>query len=270
MSNFSDFISSGGSGSLPVNIVLTESQTWVPPVDGNICIHVIGGGGAGQSGTSLFRGGGAGGYCKKNSLAVTTAGSFTVVVGAGRGGKEGDWSDAAAGAGGASTVAGTGLGATLTANGGTGASGSNYGAGGTASGGDVNNTGGVAHFAGGGAVGIYGTGQSGDNNDTYRAGSCDAQGPESLIGYGQIFGGRGGLRCNPGSSGANDTLGSHSLDGEFLAGGATLYASTNQDSPTGGSGGIGGGGGGCRNQVNGRYRSGSGGDGIVIIQYLPA
>ena len=109
MSNFSDFISSGGSGSLPVNIVLTESQTWVPPVDGNICIHVIGGGGAGNSGTGIYYGGGA-----------------------------------------------------------------------------------------------------------------------------------------------------------------TLYASTSQDSPTGGSGGIGGGGGGCRNQVNGRYRSGSGGDGIVIIQYLPA
>lgn len=270
MSNFSDFISSGGGGSLPVNIVLTESQTWVPPVDGNICIHVIGGGGAGQSGTSLYRGGGAGGYCKKNSLAVTTSGSFTVVVGAGRNGKEGDWSSASDGAGGASTVSGTGLSATLTANGGTGASGSNYGAGGTASGGDVNNTGGEAAFAGGGAVGIYGTGQSGDNNDTYRAGSCDAQGPESLIGYGQIFGGKGGLRCSPGTSGENYTLGAHSLDGGFLSGGASLYASQNQDSPTGGNGGIGGGGGGCRNNVSGRYRSGSGGDGIVIIQYLPA
>ena len=83
MATLSSLISSGGGGGgLPVNIALTESQTWVPPVDGNICIHVIGAG-SGGIGSSGGGGGGAGGYCKKNSLAVTTSGSFTVVIGAG-------------------------------------------------------------------------------------------------------------------------------------------------------------------------------------------
>ena len=35
------------AGVLP-QIALTNSQTWVPPQDGNICIHVIGAGGAGE------------------------------------------------------------------------------------------------------------------------------------------------------------------------------------------------------------------------------
>ena len=45
MSNFTDFIS-GGSASFPT-IFLNKSQTWVPPQDGNIMIHVIGAGGGG-------------------------------------------------------------------------------------------------------------------------------------------------------------------------------------------------------------------------------
>ena len=266
MSNFTDFISSGGGGGgLPVNIVLTTSQTWVPPADGNICIHVIGGGGAGNSGTNSYQSGGAGGYCKKNSLAVTTAGSFTVVVGAGKKGIEGDYGNNAAGAGGNSTVAGTGLSATLTANGGQGGSGSTMGAGGTASGGDVNNTGGAGGSYGGGAVGIYGTGNEGGT--WYRAGSCDAQGPESLIGHGYICGGLGGLRNSPASGDAGACL---PLDGGFLSGGGMIYTSAVQNKPTGGTGGIGGGGGAVRNNSGGNYISGGGGDGIVIIQYLPA
>ena len=93
-------------------IALTQSQTFVMPQDGNVCIHVIGGGGAG---TSLgLKSGGAGGYCKKNSLAVVTGGSFTVVVGAGGPATR---NGATPANGGNSTVAGPGLSATLTANG---------------------------------------------------------------------------------------------------------------------------------------------------------
>ena len=76
------------AGVLP-QIALTNSQTWVPPMDGNICIHVIGAGGAGEG--HGVQSGGAGGYCKKNSLAVTTSGSYTVVIGTGgAGGQNGN------------------------------------------------------------------------------------------------------------------------------------------------------------------------------------
>ena len=111
MSNFTDFISTGGGGGggLPVNIILGYSQTWVPPVDGNICIHVVGAGGGAMGNDGYDSSGGAGGYCKKNSLAVTTSGSFTVVVGAGG---AGGYNGAAGGTGGNTTVAGTGLSST--------------------------------------------------------------------------------------------------------------------------------------------------------------
>ena len=88
MSTLSSLIS-GGGGALP-QITLTQSQTFVPPQDGNVCIHVIGAGGGGAGEVNAANGAGAGGYCKKNILAVTTGGSFTVVVGAGgAGGAEG-------------------------------------------------------------------------------------------------------------------------------------------------------------------------------------
>ena len=74
----------GASGSTTYpTIFLSRSQTFVPPQDGNVAIHVIGAGGGGSSNTSSdAQSGSAGGYCKKNSLAVTTSSSFTVVVGA--------------------------------------------------------------------------------------------------------------------------------------------------------------------------------------------
>ena len=95
----------GGNDTLP-QIALTQSQTFVPPQDGNICIHVIGAGGGGNGGDQNGASGGAGGYCKKNSLAVTTGGSFTVVVGVGGAGNDGNSNG---GAGGNSTVAETGV-----------------------------------------------------------------------------------------------------------------------------------------------------------------
>tara|TARA_R110000782_G_scaffold246838_1_gene333523 strand:+ start:286 stop:1110 length:825 start_codon:yes stop_codon:yes gene_type:complete len=274
MSNFSDFISSGGGG-LPVNIVLGHSQTWVPPVDGNICIHVVGAGGGGVGTDGLNRSGGGAGYAKKNSLAVTTSGSFTVIVGAGG---AGSLSNATGGTGGMTSVSGTGLSAALRAFGGTGASSSVNGVGGLSDGGDVNNTGGAGGDSGGGAVGITGTGNAGGSSlltDPY-GGSCDSVGPESLIGHGYICGGKGGdLFYSQTNASASYGPMNYSPNGTggFLAGGGTWYMNGSGVVTRchGGHGGIGGGGGGCNNDYGDPYATGGhGGNGIVIIQYLPA
>jgi len=273
VSNFSDFI--GGGGGLPVNIVLGHSQTWVPPVDGNICIHVVGAGGGGVGTDGSNRSGGGAGYCKKNSLAVTTSHSYTVIIGAGG---AGGYNNATGGLGGATTVSGTGLGSPLRAFGGTGATSSVNGVGGLSDGGDVNNTGGAGGYTGGGAVGITGTGNAGSStayNDPY-GGSCDVIGPESLIGHGYICGGKGGdmfysktdatASYGPMNYSPNGT-------GGFLAGGGSWYMDGSGMGPVayGGHGGIGGGGGCCNNDNGGSYAvGGNGGNGIVIIQYLPA
>jgi len=258
-----------GGGALP-QITLTQSQTWVPPQDGNVCIHVIGAGASGRSSTanSSVKGGGAGGYSKKNSLAVTTSGSYTVVVGVG-GVPVTAVNASYHNAGGASTVAGTGLSATLTANGGY-----NNSAGGAASGGDVNNTGGAGNTGGGGAVGVYGTGAVG-NSPTYyyRGGTTDAYGDVSLSGFGHIAGGKGGNGKT--FYGNNDTRASENQieSGGFLCGGGSVYARLAQTGLAtiyAGDGGIGGGGGGLRTaSTAGQWVTGRGGDGIVIIQYLP-
>ena len=179
----------GGSGEFP-QFFLNQSQTWTPPMSGNVCIHVIGGGsgGAGRGGgpTTLYGGSGVG-YCKKNYLAVTPAGNLSITVG---GGGLGAVNTANGGAGGASYVSGAGLSATLTATGGTGGG---YfvgpGAGGTAANCDVNNTGGVS-ASGGGAVGFYGTGAVGGAVATI-SGTSDAaySGGQICSAFGTICGG---------------------------------------------------------------------------------
>jgi len=266
----------GGNDTLP-QIALTESQTFVPPQDGTVMIHVIGagGGGMGSGEQSRPNGAGAGGYCRKNALAVTTAGSFTVVIGAGATGSinEGD-----GGNGGNSTVAGTGLSATLTANGGTGATTSdNTGAGGGASNGDVNNTGGAGGTFGGGAVGVYGTGNAGSsatNGASQGGGDSDALGVPSMSGFGHIVGGYGGKMIEVNTNAVTGNRPSNNNDGDFLAGGGSFFAidSTGIRSVVyGGRGGNGGGGGGVANKSEaGDSRGGDGGDGLVLIQYLPS
>ena len=256
-------LAASAAGALP-QIALTQSQTWVPPQDGNICIHVIGAGGAGRGKTDSSHSGGAGGYCKKNSLAVTTGGSFTVVVGVGGPRKKGNQASAN---GGNSTVAGTGLSATLTANGGASASSTASGAGGTAANGDVNNTGGAGHSTGGGgAVGVYGTGEAGQA--ILRGGQSDAAADGiGLSGFGYITGGNAGAYISlemydDGMVGPQDA--------GSLSGGGALNSTANSNFLAAGNGGIGGGGGGCRNSNNDGYAlSGKGGDGLVLIQYLP-
>jgi hypothetical protein len=237
-----------------------------------VCIHVIGAGASGRASNSSSNanGGGAGGYCKKNSLAVTTGGSYTVVVGVG--GLPQTSQPAAEtyhNAGGNSTVAGTGLSATLTANGGV-----NNATGGSASNGDVNNTGGAGNTGGGGAVGVYGTGAVGNAPAYYyRGGTTDAYGDVSLSGFGHIAGGKGG---NGKTFYGNTTRATENQieSGGFLCGGGSVYARLAQSGLAtvyAGDGGIGGGGGGLRTASSGgQWVTGRGGDGIVLIQYLPS
>ena len=263
----------GGSRDFPT-FFLSKSQTFVPPLDGNVCIHVIGGGGSGSSSTSVSNsttaagGGGAGGYCRKNSLAVTTSSSFTVVVGAGH---QPTTILTAGSDGGNSTVAGTGLSATLTANGGTGhprGTTTDAATGGGASNGDVNYTGGAGSYQkGGGAVGLTGTGNQGFTPDqsTYVGGSCDVIGDFWSSSLGQLAGGFS--RGLYDSDGAFDDSGA---DAPPLAGGGGVYIGSGYHYPTGGNATIGGGGGPA---IYGTAAfgglGGKGGEGIVIFQYIP-
>ena len=94
-----------------------------PPRNGTVNIICIGAGGSGaycRNGTgTIGTGGGAGGLCIKEGLDVTTSGSFTITIGAGGASVYASGSTSGT-AGGNTTVAGTGLSATLTANGGGG------------------------------------------------------------------------------------------------------------------------------------------------------
>ena len=274
MSNFTDFIG-GGSASYPT-IFLSKSQTWVPPQDGNIMIHVIGGGGSGGSGTSDYgNSGSAAGYCKKNTLAVTTSGSFTVVVGAGGGHRQGSGNGYA---GGNSTVAGTGLSSTLTSTGGSGGanSGSTDPAAGVGSNGDVNTTGGQGGYhRGGGAVGLTGTGENGVRAERNgSAGECDIVGDLWSSTMGQIAGGRRGISSYACSGNTERPTSSSYPNAEPFSGGGRVVVrrtpSSNSNFAQGGDGGIGGGGGAGINEGTSAYSTGgAGGAGLVVIQYIP-
>ncbi len=271
VSNFSDFIS-GGGGSFPT-IFLHNSQTWVPPQDGNIMIHVIGAGGSGcsSSGTSLIESGAAGGYCRKNSLAVTTSGSYTVIIGAGGASVIG--ATGAGTAGGTTSVSGTGLpaGSPLRAFGGAGGALSNntYTAGGVATGGDVNYTGGRGGYQiGGGAVGLAGTGIDGGYAGSYYnsfGGRCDILGDFYSSSLGQISGSSGGKGIYMHSS--TDNAAGESEAGPLAGAGGTTMSSV--QASIAGHASIGGGGGWCfANQLL-YMHSGRGGQGCVVIQYIP-
>ena len=267
MSNFSDYIGGGGSASYPT-IFLHNSQTWVPPQDGNILIHVIGAGGSGSASNNVaqLESGAAGGYCRKNSLAVTTSGSFTVVVGAGG---ASTFNAAGAGtAGGNSTVAGTGLGSTLTATGGAGGALANntFTTGGTASNGDVNYAGGRGGYQkGGGAVGLTGTGNDGltTGSTTNLGGDCDILGDFYSSSFGQLSGSGGGRGFAPSDKGPGNPVAGP------LAGGGGIYKAS-VSTLVAGHASIGGGGGWCYYATYAdSLNSGRGGEGCVVIQYIP-
>jgi len=264
----------GGGASFPT-IFLHNSQTWVPPQDGNIMIHVIGAGGSGSgSHTTLtnIQSGAAGGYCRKNSLAVTTSGSFTVVVGAGGAARIGN--HGAGTAGGTTTVAGTGLSATLTATGGAGGAFVNgFTVGGVGSNGNLNTTGGRGGiYIGGGAVGLTGTGKDGSNGGVYtdtRGGDCDILGDFYSSSLGQISGGSGGNMVSHNRYSTTGYVGLLAL-ADPLAGGGSSYLANAVNFLRGSDAVIGGGGGWFYgNQANTSIWSGRGGEGCVVIQYIP-
>ena len=274
MSNFTDFIGGGGSASFPT-IFLSKSQTWVPPQDGNIMIHVIGAGGGGAGATSnTTNSGSAGGYCKKNTLAVTTSGSFTVVIGSdgSRGRNNGS-----GGSGGTSSVAGTGLSSTLTATGGDGGSqsGTVNPSAGVGSNGDVNTTGGEGgYYRGGGAVGLTGTGEAGFRDGANGwAGECDIVGDLWSSTLGQIAGGRRGVSVTTSAGSASKPSPIGNCNGEPFSGGGGVRVQSNPNPSSlaqGGDGGIGAGGGfGINTDTTAYCNGGSGGPGIVVIQYIP-
>ena len=257
-----------GGGVFP-QLTLTHSQTWVAPQTGNICLHLVGAGGGGSACTHTQNkawGAGAGGYCKKNSLSVEAGDSFTVVVGVGGQGIQYNHGVN----GGHTTVAGPGLSATLTANGGarslfnTAAG----GLGGAASNGDVNYTGGAGTYYGGGSVGVY---SNGGSTAVYGQGSVsDAMGGGlAMSGYGIICGGHG---ADEDSSHLTTEVTSASSSYYSLKGGDLCGGGCRRFNVTGymtaGTGGIGGGGG-SMVQASSYGHGARGGDGIVLIQYLP-
>ena len=270
MSNFTDFIGGGGGSASYPTIFLHNSQAWVPPQDGNIMIHVIGAGGSG-SGTSTendTESGAAGGYCRKNSLAVTTSGSFTVTIGAGGASQIG--SVGAGTAGGVTSMAGTGLSLLRSFGGAGGALAANaYTAGGVATGGDVNYTGGRGGSQkGGGAIGLTGTGNDGamiNNLLTNYGGNCDILGDFYSSSLGQLSGNLGSY----GSYVNNLTSGDGQQRAGPLSGGAGMYITASGFSIAAGHATIGGGGGWCFNSGTTQLFSGRGGEGCVVIQYIP-
>ena len=250
-------------------LTITQSQTWVPPQDGNVCIHVVGagGGGIGYYGVEGRRGGGAGAYAKVPTLAVTTSGSYALVVGVGG---NGSTSGTAAGTGGSSTIAGTGLTGTKTCSGGAGAY-TSVGAGGTVSGSGqswAGYAGGAGNY-GGGAVGIFATGQAA-GTATGHGGMTDAQsGGMGMSGFGIICGGSKKSHNNFWNASAAGSYNTDTRAGDLCGGGMSENSTISNKDIRGADGGLGGGGGGCRSASSGFSFGGDGGDGIILIQYLP-
>ena len=277
-------LGASSGGAFP-QLTITQSQTWVPPQDGNVCIHLVGAGGGAFGGSQLTpRGGGAGAYAKIPTLAVTTSGSYTLVVGVG--GVGGGFGDNGI-TGGNSTIAGTGLTGTKTCSGGTASSSSAVGNGGTVSGsgqswaGYTGGAGGAGSGGGGGAVGVFATGMVGGNTSAHSMGGYQgiggitdaASGGLVMSGYGIICGGsKRSYNVNLNQSAiANfqsvDPAGDLCGGGGVLIGAGYIYI-------RGADGGIGGGGGGGQSATgsgpgNPYSFGGFGGDGIILIQYLP-
>ena len=275
-------------GAFP-QLTITQSQTWVPPQDGTVCIHVVGAGGGGAGWYASSAAGGAGAYFKIPSLAVTTSGSFTLVVGVGGGG--GFPGSGSGITGGASTVAGTGLTGTKTAGGGIlGNLDDTNGAGGQFSGSGesvVGYTGGAGggEIGAGGAVGVHATGQAGgwntvESGQAWKSSIRSSAGGVSDAASGGLAMSGFGIIC--GGSQSGDTVyiqgslngpASAGLRADDLCGGGGVYTGGLNQYCVGGAGGIGGGGGvGWNEYNNASYRVGAGGrggDGIILIQYLP-
>ena len=268
---------------------------------GDIQYLVVGGGGGG--GMDMGGGGGAGGFFT-GTRTLTDGATLTCTVGAGgRGGPQpgtfsqnyGHQYQQRADAGGASTLSGTGFGATVTANGGGygassyfdytpdygygggGASGggaSGYSNGGYRSGGGANQgnrggNGGPQYYAGGGG-GSAGQGTDSTNRPDggsgtrstilgtayyFAAGGGGNSYSRGDGGFGGIGGGGGGSGLSTGGSGGGSAVNS--------GGGA----GSGQQTPGGNAGANTGSGGGGGQHYNSNNKGGDGGTGIIVVRW---
>jgi hypothetical protein len=287
MSNFKDFISSGGGGGADklnllnpasgLKVLVKASMTYTPSIDCTVVVTCIGaGGGGGQVAMNQsfkVSGGAAGGVCQ-SELSLTSGTTYTITIGGGGN---------ASAAGGNTTFTGSNI-TDMTANGGTAGGWTNTGsttkAGGTAVGGNIaNHTGGSAIIVaannsgsfGGAACGFFETGKnsasSTSTNMTIGAGidipptdlipelTSDPLGGSSAGGEGYSTAGTGDFGCGGG------------------AGYISIYSTSNSHYVTGGKGGIGAGGGGgyAWNNRSGNSASasgGAGGNGMVILDFV--
>ena len=183
--------SGSGNWTVPSGVTSVQIELWGGGGGG-------GGGGTGSGSNDGAGGGGSGGYCKKDSLAVTPGGTVAYVVG---GGGAGSTAENIGINGSVSTASG----GAYTANGGNGGKdGENIGAtsvtGGTASGGDTNTTGG----SGGSsrvtnAGGVGGTAPGGGG----AGGAGGTVGSNGSAGTAPGAGGGGGSKTNTGGAGAS-------------------------------------------------------------------
>ena len=282
MSQLSQFLGGGGGGTTqnkldltnPVSgtkVVYKESGTFTPAVACTAIVTCIGAGGGGFRISNLLNantsGGGAGGVCQ-SELNLSAGVTYTLTVGAGAVPSQ---------AGGNTTFTGSDI-TDMTANGGGAGKFTSSGvvstAGGTATGGNiVNRTGGGSatiagsgRAAGGGALGFYANGVDGTSGSNAGPGASVAVLPTDLIPQLDTTA-TGGTSFYSSASG-------DSGDGGFGCGGGANKIST---SSTGaregyaGDGGTGAGGGGAYHyktsgSVSGN--AGSGGDGLIVIQFI--
>lgn len=235
----------------------TASGTWTCPsgVREIVRAFLVGGGGGGGHGDDSSDskpwyggGGGAGGYTTTvTNRAVTPGQAYVVVVGAGGTGNIID------GTGGASSIAGI-----ASANGGESCSGSwgTDGGSGSGAGGESGRYG--AGGAGGSDGGSGGAGGGGDDETGARGGTGQGRTTRKFGESGNTLysggGGGGGGQPHPGGAGGAGGGG---------AGGAVLEAGVNGAANTGG----GGGGGGVNYGSSTPAKGGTGGSGIVIIEW---
>jgi hypothetical protein len=253
-----------------VNITDVGTTSWTVPAtlrNGIVNVTIIGGGGGGGAGSTsndnqgAGGGGGAGGVVTQSGIIVNPGDTYSIIVGGGGAGASAN-SGQAGSTGGCSSAfgftaygGGGGGGIYAGANNGGGASG-----GGGAASGDTGSQGG----AGGGSQGNSGGGGSSDGR-SYDAGGGGG-------GAGAVGSGAGGHQAGSGGGGVYV----HLLNSYAAGGGAGgRHASTNTGSGGQGGGGASsqnatsygsGGGGGGTAQDGGYNATGSGYQGIVLIQ----
>ena len=240
----------------------TSSGTFTVPAGLTSVDYLIVGGGGGGGKASGGGGGGAGGFRTATSLTVS-AQAYSIVVGTGGAGATGydgqgingvsssfNSITSTGGGGGGSEEAGEKDGENGASGGGGGRS---DGTGGTSTA-YGNNGGNAADLAGGGGGGATGAGVNGNASGAVAGAGGAGTANSYRTGSPATYAGGGG-----GGSGSSGTLGAGGLGGGGTGGKKCT------SSPTAGTDGTGGGGGAALDG-NGA----DGGDGIVVIRYIPA